>query len=146
MPWAAFLAALPRGSKKHLRRPSGRITHSHDTHRLPSTASVRFSKRLISSKANLPNIPPVYISSSPTKTDRGNFFFFLTSVVKRIFVFLSFWGSLSFTRVNKRESVDGIREGKNNSNTFSCTLLRSEERRVGKECLRLCRSRWSPYH
>ena len=25
-----------------------------------------------------------------------------------------------------------------------CT--RSEERRVGKECLRLCRSRWSPYH
>ena len=24
--------------------------------------------------------------------------------------------------------------------------IRSEERRVGKECLRLCRSRWSPYH
>ena len=23
---------------------------------------------------------------------------------------------------------------------------RSEERRVGKECPRLCRSRWSPYH
>ena len=26
------------------------------------------------------------------------------------------------------------------------TEARSEERRVGKECLRLCRSRWSPYH
>ena len=26
------------------------------------------------------------------------------------------------------------------------TAARSEERRVGKECLRLCRSRWSPYH
>ena len=26
------------------------------------------------------------------------------------------------------------------------TMSRSEERRVGKECLRLCRSRWSPYH
>ena len=26
------------------------------------------------------------------------------------------------------------------------TEQRSEERRVGKECLRLCRSRWSPYH
>ena len=26
------------------------------------------------------------------------------------------------------------------------TRARSEERRVGKECLRLCRSRWSPYH
>ena len=24
--------------------------------------------------------------------------------------------------------------------------LRSEERRVGKECSLLCRSRWSPYH
>ena len=36
--------------------------------------------------------------------------------------------------------------------TLTDTLLplhpedRSEERRVGKECLRLCRSRWSPYH
>ena len=28
---------------------------------------------------------------------------------------------------------------------YAC-LGRSEERRVGKECLRLCRSRWSPYH
>src|SRR3546814_16927572 len=25
-------------------------------------------------------------------------------------------------------------------------LLRSEERRVGKECVSPCRSRWSPYH
>ena len=24
--------------------------------------------------------------------------------------------------------------------------FRSEERRVGKECRALCRSRWSPYH
>ena len=36
--------------------------------------------------------------------------------------------------------------------SFTITALgtgtggRSEERRVGKECLRLCRSRWSPYH
>src|SRR3546814_20194616 len=26
------------------------------------------------------------------------------------------------------------------------THYRSEERRVGKECVRTCRSRWSPYH
>ena len=26
------------------------------------------------------------------------------------------------------------------------TLGRSEERRVGKECASMCRSRWSPYH
>ena len=25
-------------------------------------------------------------------------------------------------------------------------LYRSEERRVGKECASMCRSRWSPYH
>ena len=31
--------------------------------------------------------------------------------------------------------------------TFSpSTFSRSEERRVGKECLCWCRSRWSPYH
>ena len=30
--------------------------------------------------------------------------------------------------------------------TTTQMALRSEERRVGKECLRLCRSRWSPYH
>ena len=30
---------------------------------------------------------------------------------------------------------------------FELTIrLRSEERRVGKECYALCRSRWSPYH
>ena len=27
-----------------------------------------------------------------------------------------------------------------------CASWRSEERRVGKECATLCRSRWSPYH
>src|SRR3546814_15490500 len=26
-----------------------------------------------------------------------------------------------------------------------CTTVRSEERRVGKECVSTCRSRWSPY-
>ena len=31
-------------------------------------------------------------------------------------------------------------------NNIFATQYRSEERRVGKECLRLCRSRWSPYH
>ena len=31
-------------------------------------------------------------------------------------------------------------------NAFVCTFGRSEERRVGKECWHVCRSRWSPYH
>src|SRR3546814_11252579 len=33
-----------------------------------------------------------------------------------------------------------------NSAKSSRPLLRSEERRVGKECVSTCRSRWSPYH
>src|SRR3546814_19312018 len=30
--------------------------------------------------------------------------------------------------------------------TSIISTLRSEERRVGKACVRTCRSRWSPYH
>src|SRR3546814_1057127 len=30
--------------------------------------------------------------------------------------------------------------------TNSTPWIRSEERRVGKECVSTCRSRWSPYH
>src|SRR3546814_7850843 len=29
---------------------------------------------------------------------------------------------------------------------FAIAAVRSEERRVGKECVSPCRSRWSPYH
>src|SRR3546814_8668979 len=35
--------------------------------------------------------------------------------------------------------------GVSHSSAISVTL-RSEERRVGKECVSTCRSRWSPYH
>ena len=43
--------------------------------------------------------------------------------------------SRSLTAVDVREHVNLIQE-----------VMRSEERRVGKECLCWCRSRWSPYH
>src|SRR5213079_3783631 len=32
------------------------------------------------------------------------------------------------------------------AHTVTAGVARSEERRVGKECRLLCRSRWSPYH
>src|SRR3546814_16344507 len=32
------------------------------------------------------------------------------------------------------------------SSAFIARVMRSEERRVGKECVSTCRSRWSPYH
>ena len=33
-----------------------------------------------------------------------------------------------------------------NGTVVSKGRMRSEERRVGKECIAVCRSRWSPYH
>src|SRR3546814_17954189 len=50
-------------------------------------------------------------------------------------------------------SVNGLRlgGGANGSGgaidfTLDADVQRSEERRVGKECVSTCRSRWSPYH
>ena len=40
----------------------------------------------------------------------------------------------------------GFALGIGNGLSIVTARSRSEERRVGKECLRLCRSRWSPYH
>ena len=59
-----------------------------------------------------------------------------------------------FSSLGRREagSVDGIfsaylAKPLRQSQLFDTLVsLRSEERRVGKECLWLCRSRWSPYH
>src|SRR3546814_19950177 len=37
-------------------------------------------------------------------------------------------------------------EPQTNAPIVDITFNRSEERRVGKECVSTCRSRWSPYH
>ena len=44
----------------------------------------------------------------------------------------SLGGEIVFNAIHGRYGEDGA--------------LRSEERRVGKECTSWCRSRWSPYH
>ena len=44
----------------------------------------------------------------------------------------------------EEKEIKGIQTGK--EEVKLSLFARSEERRVGKECLRLCRSRWSPYH
>src|SRR3546814_14795988 len=41
---------------------------------------------------------------------------------------------------------DDIRNQTLQSTAPSLIYERSEERRVGKECVSTCRSRWSPYH
>ena len=47
---------------------------------------------------------------------------------------------------NHLRELKGIKSTKENLMEAIGGETRSEERRVGKECLRLCRSRWSPYH
>ena len=39
-----------------------------------------------------------------------------------------------------------VGEARNLASVIGEDELRSEERRVGKECVSTCRSRWSPYH
>ena len=58
----------------------------------------------------------------------------------------------SFERFSARPSADRPERERPKAQIIAPTVprnlkkVRSEERRVGKECLRLCRSRWSPYH
>src|SRR3546814_16958873 len=52
---------------------------------------------------------------------------------------------LSFDRERGGRARLGYNVG--SPRTFGMTVRkRSEERRVGKECVSTCRSRWSPYH
>ena len=51
------------------------------------------------------------------------------------------------TIINNVQEMNGARnETLTAIESITDASSRSEERRVGKECLRLCRSRWSPYH
>src|SRR3546814_13165657 len=45
-----------------------------------------------------------------------------------------------------RRGVEAVRRVVEAAPDLGIEVLRSEERRVGKECVRTCRSRWSPYH
>ena len=70
-------------------------------------------------------------------------------VYARFGVAHEFMGDGRFTAVNAAgTAADPIEvDGKDTWVEYAVGAnFRSEERRVGKECLRLCRSRWSPYH
>src|SRR3546814_11907488 len=58
---------------------------------------------------------------------------------------------IAFTVVADRANAGGgivVRYGRDEAAAGEIALpcARSEERRVGKECVSTCRSRWSPYH
>src|SRR3546814_11251238 len=60
------------------------------------------------------------------------------------------WGMLKTQLSYKCQQAGTVFEIVNERNTTktcsNCGALRSEERRVGKECVSTCRSRWWPYH
>src|SRR3546814_15326463 len=54
--------------------------------------------------------------------------------------------SLNYPTVTKAKKIfDALADGGEIRMPFGKTFWRSEERRVGKECVSTCRSRWSPY-
>src|SRR3546814_19788364 len=48
--------------------------------------------------------------------------------------------------LEKSEKIRFILTRHEQGAAFMAEIYRSEERRVGKECVSKCRSRWSPYH
>ena len=82
------------------------------------------------------------------------FFFFFKDYRIRVYFYLFIYLWLCWVFVSVRGlSLVAASRGHSSSRCAGLSLSRplllwsrSEERRVGKECLRLCRSRWSPYH
>ena len=71
-----------------------------------------------------------------------NITFYLIMIVFLICLLISklnlSYGSSSKSYVSDNVLINGTKIGR--------AEVRSEERRVGKECVSTCRSRWSPYH
>ena len=61
-------------------------------------------------------------------------------------VFLSAWNRLDALREPAAFGGWLAMIARNRATDFHRRTVESEERRVGKECPQLCRSRWSPYH
>src|SRR3546814_1452553 len=55
------------------------------------------------------------------------------------------WTANAISPINEDTLFSGPNAGTTGDAAFQ-TYCRSEERRVGKECVSTCRSRWSPYH
>src|SRR3546814_2868768 len=50
------------------------------------------------------------------------------------------------TRAERIESLLALRDLSDRYGHIQEIIVRSDERRVGSECVSTCRSRWSPYH
>src|SRR3546814_4924278 len=55
-------------------------------------------------------------------------------------------GRISMMIDTSSNFIEPVKQGKIKALGVTSRQRRSEERRVGKECVSTCRSRWSPYH
>src|SRR3546814_16063638 len=77
----------------------------------------------------------------------GFTFNFENTEAKPILDFSTLPGRFPFIMIyNQNETERVLRQHLDATFNFRPEWGRSEERRVGKECVRTCRFRWSPYH
>src|SRR3546814_15095592 len=85
----------------------------------------------------------------PTYTKKGSCFYSLNHAVKLVWLAdrMGWLGRTLFPSISKWFAIRRLVRDTNPDVIISfLTNVRSEERRVGKECVSTCRSRWSPYH
>ena len=80
---------------------------------------------------------------SQTRQISSNNFYFLLFLIITV---ISCGKKAEQDTANKKEAKDKIKEEVYAPDGMAVFRKRSEERRVGKECGQMCRSRWSPYH
>src|SRR3546814_8833791 len=92
-------------------------------------------------------LPPLRIKAIPfnnervrflSKEDRDRLIAADSPHIQPIITLLAFHGPRIQTALQLPWGVEGV--------DMEQGSIRSEERRVGKECVSTCRSRWSPYH
>ena len=124
------------GARREERRLLERVEQDHrDAQRRleqlqrENAAAARVSQALLDQRLGRVRVGVCEKCGSPFKVGRGR------------------WGKfLACTGYPECKNIKKIDKDGNIVETKAKTTKRSEERRVGKECLRLCRSRWSPYH
>jgi MFS transporter, DHA2 family, multidrug resistance protein len=102
------------------------------------------SHSLSASIAPLPASPevPAPIAVDPNRASLITWITVLAAMIGSFMAILN----IQITNASLLNIEGGIGTGVDNGSWISTSYLRSEERRVGKECHFTCRSRWSPYH
>ena len=103
--------------------------------KMPTTSDLEYHSKMSEEKQRFITQDPVVTATESGKVDGADLLRKLRSEIAKEAAALHF------------QRIENEKFGKDTSQTSTRridALTRSEERRVGKECLRLCRSRWSP--